>query len=132
VPLWISENFCDQLSAPSDTAIKLTCNGKKPMPTIKLAVQLTATARLVAAPRADWLNNSDTRNQGMDPGPIANIMTNRMTSRILTYDTHKAASWNTKYVTIKQIKNQGKILNCTHNNPAKMQPAKFCHVLYFF
>lgn len=65
---------------------------------MKLAVQLMATARLVAAPRADWLNSSETRNQGMEPGPIANITTKRMTNRILMYDTHKAAFWNTKWL----------------------------------
>jgi len=63
---------------------QLTCKGKKPIPTVKLAAQLIKTAKLVAAPRADWLNNSDTRNQGMEPGPIANITTNRITNRMLT------------------------------------------------
>ena len=69
---------------------ELTCRGKKPIPTMKLAVQLIATARLVAAPLADWLNNSDTKNHGIEPGPIANMTTNRMTSRMLKYEIHKA------------------------------------------
>jgi hypothetical protein len=81
INLWIYVNkeYYDQMGN-----YQQTCNGKKPMPTMKLAAQLTQTARLVAAPRADWLNNSDTRNHGMEPGPIANITTNRMTNRMLT------------------------------------------------
>lgn len=116
--LWIHKNrrFNDQLGSSTDAVVRLTCSGKKPMPTMKLAVQLTATARLVAAPRADWLNNSDTRNQGMDPGPIANMTTKRMTSRMLTYDTHNAAFWNKKQFTIKQIKNKDRISNCINYN----------------
>jgi len=77
--IFINKQYYDQMCN-----YQLTCSGKKPIPTIKLAAQLTQTAKLVAAPRADWLNNSDTRNQGMEPGPIANITTNRITNRMLT------------------------------------------------
>lgn len=54
------------------------------MVTKKLAIQLIETARDVAAGLADWLNNSDTKNQGMEPGPVANKIM-KMTTR----HTHK-------------------------------------------
>lgn len=62
------------------------CRGRKPKPTKKLAVQLTPTATDVATGRADWLNSSETRNQGMDPGPTANIITKTITSMMLMYE----------------------------------------------
>nr|SVE73879.1 EOG090X0FQ8 [Daphnia atkinsoni] len=40
-------------------------------PTMKLATQLTVTAIAVAIGRAEELNSSVTRNQGMEPGPVA-------------------------------------------------------------
>lgn len=58
----------------------ITCKGKKPRPTTKLAVQLTPTAILVANGRADELNNSETKNHGIDPGPTANATTKTMTN----------------------------------------------------
>lgn len=66
--------------------------GRNPRPTMKLATQLTVTAMAVAIGRAEELNSSVTRNQGMDPGPVANITTNRMTNRILKYDSQAAES----------------------------------------
>ena len=36
-------------------------------------------------PLADWLNNSVTKNHGIDPGPVANPTTNVMTITIDTY-----------------------------------------------
>lgn len=60
--------------------------GRKPKPTRKLAVQLTPTAMDVAAGRADWLNSSETRNHGIEPGPTANIITKIITRRILMYE----------------------------------------------
>lgn len=45
----------------------LTVRGKKAKLTIKLAIQLTATAILVAMGRGPWPNNSATKNQGIDP-----------------------------------------------------------------
>lgn len=38
-----------------------------------------ATASDVAAGLADWLNNSETKNHGIDPGPVANITTKTST-----------------------------------------------------
>lgn len=52
------------------------------------------TAKLVAVGRADWLNNSATKNQGIEPGPTANITTNAITRNILIYDTHFDCAWN--------------------------------------
>ena len=52
------------------------------MPTKKFAIQLMLTASDVAAGRADWLNSSDTRNQGIDPGPVANNIINATTSKM--------------------------------------------------
>lgn len=60
----------------------ITCKGRKPRPTMKLAVQLTPTAILVANGRADELKNSDTKNHGIDPGPTANATTNTITNII--------------------------------------------------
>jgi hypothetical protein len=37
--------------------------------------------------RAPWLNSSVTKNQGMEPGPVANMTTNRMTKTMQRYDT---------------------------------------------
>lgn len=70
---------------------------KKLSPMIKLAVQLTVTATDVAAGRDDWLNSSVTRNQGMEPGPTANITTKRITSAMHTYDTQESVEY--KYAT---------------------------------
>lgn len=49
--------------------------GRNPRPTIKLATQLTVTAIDVAIGRAEELNSSVTKNQGIEPGPVANITT---------------------------------------------------------
>lgn len=38
---------------------------------MKLATQLTVTAMAVAMGRAEELNSSVTKNQGMEPGPVA-------------------------------------------------------------
>ena len=51
--------------------------GKKQSDTVKLANQLTATAILDASGRAFDGKSSPTRNQGILPGPLANIMMNR-------------------------------------------------------
>ena len=40
----------------------------------------------VAVGLPDWANNSVTKNQGIDPGPVANPTTNRITATIATYD----------------------------------------------
>lgn len=56
--------------------------GKNPIPTKKAPVQLTATAMEEAVGRAFWAKSSVTKNQGMDPGPVANITTNKMTKTI--------------------------------------------------
>lgn len=45
--------------------------GRNPSPTMKFATQLTVTAMAVAMGRAEELNSSVTRNQGMEPGPVA-------------------------------------------------------------
>ena len=59
---------------------------------MKFATQLTVTAIAVAIGRAEELNNSVTRNQGIEPGPVANITTNTITNSILKYDNHAAES----------------------------------------
>jgi len=43
---------------------------------------LTATAIDEAIGRPDWEKSSVTKNQGMDPGPVANPTTNRITATI--------------------------------------------------
>ena len=59
---------------------------------MKLAVQFVTTAMEVAMGLADCANNSVTKNQGMDPGPVANPMTKPMTMNIEMYDKKGAAS----------------------------------------
>ena len=44
------------------------------------------TAMDVAMGRPDWLNSSVTKNQGMEPGPVAKPTTKRMTIPMDTYD----------------------------------------------
>lgn len=56
--------------------LKLAVRGRNPTPTMKLAVQFTTTATLVAVGRADTENSSDVMNQGMEPGPIEKKSTN--------------------------------------------------------
>lgn len=60
--------------------------GKKPRPTIKLAVQLIDTAMDVAKGRADCEKSSDTKNQGIEPGPTAKNTTNMMTRAMQKMD----------------------------------------------
>ena len=57
--------------------------GRNPRPTMKLATQLTVTAMDVAIGRAEELNSSVTKNQGIEPGPVANITTNIITKMML-------------------------------------------------
>lgn len=58
--------------------------GSNPSPTRKFADQLTDTAIEVAVGLPDWANNSVTKNQGMEPGPVANPTTKRITAMIAT------------------------------------------------
>lgn len=60
---------------------------------MKLATQLTVTAMAVAIGRAEELKSSVTRNQGIDPGPVAKKITKTIIKRILQYDNHAAESW---------------------------------------
>ena len=60
--------------------------GRNPRPTTKLATQLTVTAMDVAMGRAEELNNSVTKNQGIEPGPVANMTTNKITRMMLKYE----------------------------------------------
>lgn len=54
--------------------------GGNAIPTRKLAPQLIASATEEAVGLADWLKSSDTRNQGMLPGPVAKRMMKMTTS----------------------------------------------------
>ena len=65
---------------------KQTLSGKNASETTKLALQLVATANEVAMPRAPAPNSSATKNQGMDPGPEANMITKTNTATIDTQD----------------------------------------------
>ena len=60
--------------------LSLTWRGTKASPTRKFADQLTVTAMEVAVGRPDWANNSVTKNQGIEPGPVAKPTTKRMTA----------------------------------------------------
>ena len=73
-----------------------TFNGSNPNPTKKLAVQLTPTAMAVAMPLADCWNNSVTKNQGIDPGPVANPTTNEITMTMDRYFNAATVDWNFK------------------------------------
>ena len=59
---------------------------------MKFAAQLVATAMEVARGLAPWVKSSVTRNQGMEPGPVANITTNNITSNTERYLSHSAYS----------------------------------------
>ena len=61
------------------TTIAHTWIGENPNPTRKFAVQLVTTAMEVATGLPDWVNSSVTKNQGMEPGPVAKPITNRIT-----------------------------------------------------
>ena len=65
---------------------KNTWIGSNPSPTRKLADQLTDTAMDVAVGLPDWANSSVTKNHGMEPGPVANPTTNKITATMATYD----------------------------------------------
>lgn len=67
--------------------------GRKPSPTTKLAVQLTVTATEVAMARAPWANSSVTKNQGIEPGPVANMTTNMITRMMLMYAIQVAVAY---------------------------------------
>lgn len=54
-----------------------TLRRRKQRVTRKLAPQFTATAISCALPRAFVPNISVTKNQGIDPGPVANMTTNK-------------------------------------------------------
>ena len=62
----------------------VTCIGSNPSPTRKLADQLTETAMEVAVGLPDWANNSVTKNQGIEPGPVAKPTTKKMTAAMAT------------------------------------------------
>ena len=50
------------------------------------------TAIEVAIPRADWVKSSVTKNQGIEPGPVANPITKVMTITIETYESAGTSS----------------------------------------
>ena len=81
-----------------------TMRGVNPSPTKKFAVQLVTTATEVAIPRAPWVNNSVTKNQGIDPGPVANPTTKVMTMTIETYANVGTDSWNENYMKSRCLK----------------------------
>lgn len=70
----------------------LTCKIGNPRPTKKLAPQLVPTAILVAIGLAFCMNNSLTKNQGMEPGPTANMTTKPTTKTMDKYEK-KLGSW---------------------------------------
>lgn len=51
------------------------------VPTRKFAVQLVAAATEFAAPRAPDEKSSETKNHGMEPGPVAKKITKRKTNK---------------------------------------------------
>ena len=70
----------------------LTLSGSNPHPTKKFAAQLVTTAMEVAMGLPDEVKSSVTKNQGMDPGPVAKPMTKPITMAIETNDNQGAAS----------------------------------------
>ena len=66
--------------------VMLTLIGSNIMATRKLAVQFATTAIEAAMGRADCWNNSLTKNHGIDPGPVANPTTNRITKMMDRYE----------------------------------------------
>ena len=66
--------------------VMLTLIGSNMMATKKFAVQLATTAIEAAIGRADCWNSSLTKNHGIDPGPVANPTTNRITKMMDRYE----------------------------------------------
>ena len=70
-----------------------TLSGSNARPTRKFAAQFVATAMDVAIGLPDWAKSSVTKNQGMDPGPVAKPMTKRRTIAMERYLSHSTESW---------------------------------------
>lgn len=66
----------------------------KPIPTMKLAVQLDKPAIAMAEGLGPCENNSATMNQGMGPGPISKNATKEKMATMHKYDIH--LSWSYK------------------------------------
>lgn len=66
----------------------------KPIPTMKLAVQLDKPATAMAEGLGPCENNSATMNQGMGPGPISKNATKEKMATMHKYDIH--LSWSYK------------------------------------
>lgn len=64
----------------------VTCNVGKPIPTIKLAIQLTNTAMAIALGLGPWENNSAVIIHGIEPGPTAKKTTNANVDTTDKYD----------------------------------------------
>ncbi len=62
-----------------------TWRGANPNPTRKFAAQFVATAIEDAMGLPDWLKSSVTKNQGMEPGPVANPITKMITIAMERY-----------------------------------------------
>lgn len=96
----------------SASSFQLTCNGRKHCPTKKFAVQLTTTAIEAAIGLADWLKSSFTKNQGMDPGPVAKPTTNKMTKMMEKYAEVGVCKENFVYIYVFLIP--------LHNSPNRL------------
>lgn len=73
-----------------------------------------ATANDVAAGLADWLNNSETRNHGMEPGPVANMMTKISTRMMQRYGTIAEAFWKRVFGWLAELTERGKTYDKDH------------------
>ena len=73
-------------------SLTLTSTYWKPIPTMKLAVQLVKPATAMADGLGPWENNSATMNQGMGPGPISKNATKEKMATMLKYDIHLSFS----------------------------------------
>lgn len=73
--------------------LQLTAIYGKPIPTMKLAVQLEKPATAMAEGLGPCENNSATMNQGMGPGPISKNATKAKMATMLKYDIHLSCSY---------------------------------------
>lgn len=72
--------------------VLLTSKYWKPIPTMKLAVQLEKPATAMAEGLGPCENNSATMNHGMGPGPISKNATKAKIATMVTYDIHLTLS----------------------------------------
>lgn len=97
----------------------LTSTYWKPIPTMKLAVQLDKPARAMAEGLGPCENSSATMNQGMGPGPISKKATKAKMATMLKYDIHLSWSYKSK-------EQENRLLKISFNTTCALSQAFLC------